>query len=110
MKTNTKYNNNDIVTVETGINDQGKNIISALIVPTDTEGVTITSDDDKMGVRGSDTAEIVLEDVRVPASHLLGDPETGFKQFLSTLDGRRISIAELGVVIAQVSFAKALDY
>jgi len=108
--TNASFSNTIIVTAVTGKNEHGKNIISALIVPTDTEGVTITSDYDKMGVRGSDTAEIVLEDVRVPASHLLGDPETGFKQFLSTLDGGRISIAALGLGIAQASLDKALAY
>src|SRR5690625_549999 len=108
--TNASFSNTIIITAVTGKNDQGKNIISAIIVPTDTKGVTITSDYDKMGVRGSDTAEIVLEDVRVPTSHLLGDPETGFKQFLSTLDGGRISIAALGLGIAQASLDKALAY
>ncbi len=63
-----------------------------------------------MGVRGSNTAEIVLEDVRVPKENLLGDPDKGFKQFLYTLDGGRISIAALGVGIAQASLDKALEY
>ena len=40
-----------------------------------------------MGVRGSDTAEIILDGVRVPAQNILGDPAKGFKQFLYTLDG-----------------------
>ena len=63
-----------------------------------------------MGVRGSDTAEIVLENVRVPKDNLIGDPKKGFKQFLSTLDGGRISIGALGVGIAQASFDRALQY
>src|SRR5690625_7949375 len=63
-----------------------------------------------MGVRGSDTAEIVLQNVRVPKTNLLGDPTKGFKQFMSTLDGGRISIAALGVGIAQASLDKALNY
>src|SRR5699024_5015321 len=63
-----------------------------------------------MGVRGSDTAEIVLDNVRVPKENLLGDPQKGFNQFLYTLDGGRISIASLGLGIAQASLDKALAY
>ncbi|SFD77988.1 butyryl-CoA dehydrogenase [Lentibacillus persicus] len=108
--TNASYAKTIIVTAVTGKNDKGKNIISAIIVPTDSEGLTITSDYDKMGVRGSDTAEIVLNDVRVPKKNLLGDPQKGFNQFLYTLDGGRISIAALGLGIAQGSLDKALNY
>lgn len=108
--TNASYASSMIITAVTGKNEQGKNIISAIIVPTNTEGVTITSDYDKMGVRGSDTAEIVLDNVRVPQSNLIGDPQKGFKQFLTTLDGGRISIGALGVGIAQGALNKALQY
>ncbi|MGX9930157.1 acyl-CoA dehydrogenase family protein [Virgibacillus salarius] len=108
--TNASFAKTLIVTAVTGKNEKGKNIISAIIVPTDTKGVKITSNYDKMGVRGSDTAEIVLDQVRVPKENLLGDPEKGFKQFLYTLDGGRISIAALGVGIAQASLEKALNY
>lgn len=108
--TNASYAKTLIITAVTGKNERGRNIISAIIVPTNTKGVTITSNYDKMGVRGSNTAEIVLEDVRVPKSNLLGDPEAGFKQFLTTLDGGRISIGALGVGIAQASLDKALQY
>ncbi|MFS0672550.1 acyl-CoA dehydrogenase family protein [Ornithinibacillus sp. 179-J 7C1 HS] len=108
--TNASFARTLIVTAVTGKNEKGKNIISAIIVPTDTEGVKITSNYDKMGVRGSDTAEIVLDNVRVPRSNLLGDPQKGFSQFLYTLDGGRISIAALGLGIAQASFEKALQY
>lgn len=108
--TNASFAEIIIVTAITGKDERGKNIISAIIVPTDSEGVTITSDYDKMGVRGSDTAEIVLEDVRVPQANLLGDEKKGFNQFLYTLDGGRISIASLGLGIAQASLEKALNY
>lgn len=108
--TNASYSNTVIVTAVTGKNEQGRNIISSIIVPTDTPGVTITSNYDKMGVRGSDTAEVVLEDVRVPVDNLLGDEETGFKQFLQTLDGGRISIAAIGLGIAQASLERSLQY
>ncbi|MYL42064.1 acyl-CoA dehydrogenase family protein [Virgibacillus salexigens] len=108
--TNASFAKTLIVTAVTGKNDRGRNIISAIIVPADTEGVTITSNYDKMGVRGSDTAEIVLDRVLVPKENLLGDPEKGFKQFLHTLDGGRISIGALGLGIAQASLEKALAY
>lgn len=108
--TNASFAKTIIVTAVTGKNEKGKNIISAILVPTDSEGVKITSNYDKMGVRGSDTAEIVLDNVRVPKKNLLGDPQKGFKQFLYTLDGGRISIAALGVGIAQASLEKALAY
>ncbi|MCP6682668.1 acyl-CoA dehydrogenase family protein [Bacillus nakamurai] len=108
--TNANYARTVIVTAVTGKNETGKNIISALIVPTDTPGFTITNPYDKMGVRGSDTAELLLEDVRVPADYLLGDPSKGFKQFLYTLDGGRISIAALAVGIAQGALEASLSY
>ncbi|MYL61397.1 acyl-CoA dehydrogenase, partial [Virgibacillus halodenitrificans] len=108
--TNASFAKTVIVTAVTGKNEKGKNVISAIIVPTDCEGIKITSNYDKMGVRGSDTAEIVLTNVRVPKKNLLGDPEKGFKQFLHTLDGGRISIAALGLGIAQGSLDKALTY
>lgn len=108
--TNASFADTIIVTAVTGEDEKGKNIISALIVPTNSDGLTIRNDYDKMGVRGSDTAEIVLDNVKVPKTNLLGDPKGGFKQFLHTLDGGRISIAALGVGIAQASLDKALNY
>lgn len=108
--TNASFARTLIVTAVTGKDDRGRNIISAILVPTDADGVSITSNYDKMGVRGSDTAQIVLEDVRVPTENLLGDPQAGFSQFLSTLDGGRISIGALSVGIAQDALDKALAY
>lgn len=108
--TNASYAATIIATAVTGKDDRGKNIISAIIVPTDVEGVTITDNYDKMGVRGSNTAEIVFDNVRVPRENLLGDPNRGFKQFLHTLDGGRISIAALSLGIAQGALDKALAY
>lgn len=108
--TNASFAKTLIITAVTGKDERGKNIVSAIIVPTDAEGVTINSNYDKMGVRGSDTAEIILENVRVPKENLIGDPEKGFKQFLSTLDGGRISIGALSVGIAQASLDRALNY
>ncbi|WP_404452743.1 acyl-CoA dehydrogenase family protein [Virgibacillus necropolis] len=108
--TNASYAATIIATAVTGKDDRGKNIISAIIVPTDSDGVTITDNYEKMGVRGSNTAEIVFDNVRVPKENLLGDPDKGFKQFLHTLDGGRISIAALSLGIAQGSLDKSLSY
>lgn len=108
--TNAEYAKTITVTAVTGKDERGKNIISAIIVPTDTPGLTINSNYEKLGVRGSNTSEIILENVRVPKENLLGDPTGGFKQFLYTLDGGRISIAALSVGIAQAALEKALSY
>ncbi|SFJ97827.1 butyryl-CoA dehydrogenase [Halobacillus dabanensis] len=108
--TNAEYARSITVTAVSGKREDGKNIISAFIIPKDTPGMTITSPYDKMGVRGSNTSEIILEDVKVPKENILGDPQKGFKQFLYTLDGGRISIAALAVGIAQASLDRALAY
>lgn len=108
--TNAGYSRTITVTAVSGKDNRGKNIISAFIVPTDTPGVTINSNYEKMGVRASNTCEIILEDVRVPKENILGDPQKGFKQFLYTLDGGRISIAALAVGVAQAAFERALSF
>lgn len=108
--TNATYAKTITVTAVTGKDERGKNIISAFLVPAGTPGMTITSPYEKMGVRASDTTQIVLENVRVPKENILGDLQKGFKQFLYTLDGGRISIAALAVGLAQAAFDKALAY
>lgn len=109
--TNAQYASVITTTAVTGKRADGKNIISAVLVPTEgTKGLTITSPYDKMGVRGSNTCEIVYEDVEVPVENLLGDSQAGFKQFLKTLDGGRISIGALAVGIAQGALEKAINY
>lgn len=108
--TNASYSRTVTVTAVSGKDSKGKNLISAFIVPTDTQGLTINSNYEKMGVRASNTCEIILDNVRVPKENLLGDPDKGFKQFLFTLDGGRISIAALAVGIAQAAFDRALAF
>lgn len=108
--TNAGYSSTVIITAVTGKSEYGKNIISAIIVPTNAKGLKINSNYEKMGLRGSNTCELILENVRVPKGNLLGEPKKGFSQFLNTLDGGRISIASLAVGIAQAAFEKALKY
>ncbi len=89
---------------------QGTRGISSFIVPTETPGYSVTAPYDKLGLKASDTAEIVLEDVRVPQDCLLGKRGEGFKQFMKVLDGGRISIGALSVGIAQAALDAALAY
>ncbi|MBB6449562.1 hypothetical protein HNR44_001511 [Geomicrobium halophilum] len=108
--TNASYAQAVTITAVNGQKKNGKNIISAFIVPTDSPGFKITSPYEKMGVRGSNTTELVLNDVEVPKENILGDPDKGFGQFLHTLDGGRISIGALAVGIAEAAYQKALAY
>jgi alkylation response protein AidB-like acyl-CoA dehydrogenase len=71
--------------------------VSAVIVPAGTPGLTVEPAYRKMGWHASDTHGLVLEDCRVPAENLLGEPGRGFAQFLSTLDDGRVAIAALAV-------------
>ncbi len=89
---------------------QGTRGISSFIVPTETPGYSVTAPYEKLGLKASDTAEIVLEDVRVPQDCLLGKRGEGFKQFMKVLDGGRISIGALSVGIAQAALDAALAY
>lgn len=89
---------------------QGTRGISSFIVPTDSPGFSVGSHYDKLGLRASDTAEIVLTDCRVPEENLLGRRGEGFKQALATLDGGRVSIGAMAVGIAQACLDASLNY
>ena len=89
---------------------RGANGISAFIMPTDTPGFRVGKKEKKMGLRGSDTVEVVFEDVFVTQENLLGDPTGGFKAFMKTLTGGRISIGALALGVAQGSYEHALGY
>ncbi len=66
--------------------------------------------EDKLGWRASDTAELIMEDVEVPAENLLGEEGLGFVNFMKTLDNGRIGIAALSLGIAEGAFEQALQY
>ncbi len=88
----------------------GNKGIAAFIVPMDAPGVRCGPPDDKLGIRGSKSCQIFLDDVRLPASHLLGEVGGGFKVAMSTLDGGRIGIAAQALGIARAAFEASLAY
>ncbi len=90
--------------------DAGKRGISAFWVPTGTPGYIVARIEDKLGQHSSDTAQIVLEDCRIPAANLIGDEGTGYKIALSGLEGGRIGIASQAVGMARAAFDAALLY
>jgi len=100
------------VAVITAVTEKGKGSrgISSFIVPTDTPGFKVGQPYHKLGLKASDTREIILDNVRLPADSLLGKPGEGFKQFLTALDGGRISIGALSVGIAQACLDASLKY
>jgi alkylation response protein AidB-like acyl-CoA dehydrogenase len=88
----------------------GKRGLSAFIVPTDTPGFVVGRPEHKLGIRGSDTCAITLDNVVVGADHLLGERGKGLGIALSNLEGGRIGIAAQAVGIARAAFDKAREY
>jgi short-chain 2-methylacyl-CoA dehydrogenase len=88
----------------------GDDEISNIVVPNDTPGYEISEPMQKLGWRASDTRELFFRGARVPEGHLLGPRGNGFKQFLEILDGGRISLAAMGVGLAQGCYDLASEY
>lgn len=89
---------------------QGKKGISAFIVENETDGFYVSKVEKKMGMRGSPTASLTMEDCKIPAGNIMGAPGDGYKQALQTLEGGRLSIGALALGIAQAAFDSALSY
>ncbi|WP_411086047.1 acyl-CoA dehydrogenase family protein [Streptomyces sp. 061-3] len=101
----------DVVLLFARTNDTpGHKGISAFLVPTDTPGLTRRTIHGKLGLRGQATAEVVLEDVRVPATTLLGPEGKGFSVAMSALAKGRMSVAAGCVGIAQAALDAAVGY
>jgi len=90
--------------------DAGHKGISAFIVEGGNPGLVIGKKENKLGLRASDTASIILEDCRIPAGNLLGQKGQGFRDALRVLEGGRISIAALGLGMAQGAYENSLKY
>jgi short-chain 2-methylacyl-CoA dehydrogenase len=88
----------------------GENEISNIIVPNGTPGYEISPPMKKLGWRASDTRELSFKDAAVPEGNLLGPRGRGFQQFLEILDGGRISVAAMGVGLAQGAYDLAYAY
>ena len=89
---------------------KGTDGISAFILEKGMNGFRPGKQEDKLGLRASDTSELILEDVKVSEENLLGDEGVGFKQAMKTLDGGRISIGALALGMAQGAFEESVKY
>jgi len=98
-----------IVTAKTDESMRHKGI-SAFLVKKETPGFTVGPLEDKMGLRGSDTVDLIFEDCRVPAKDILGEEGDGFKIAMTGLDGGRIGISAQSVGVAQAALDAAVQY
>jgi hypothetical protein len=89
---------------------KGHRGISAFIVEHGTKGMSAGKKENKLGMRASDTSEVVFQDCRIPAANLLGGEGQGFINTLQVLDAGRIGIAALAVGLAQGAYEAALQY
>ncbi|MBC8419756.1 MAG: acyl-CoA dehydrogenase [Desulfobacterales bacterium] len=103
---------NSDLTVVTGYTDRDKKHrgISAFVVDKGTPGFSVGKEEKKMGLRASDTVELIFEDCRVPAENLLGQEGDGFRIAMASLDGGRIGIASQSVGVAQAALDAAVNY
>lgn len=90
--------------------DQGTRGISAFIVEKGYEGFDFGTTEDKMGIKGSATRELIFRDCKVPKENLLGEEGKGFKYAMATLDGGRIGIAAQALGIAEGALEKTIKY
>ncbi|MCC7513048.1 MAG: acyl-CoA dehydrogenase [Anaerolineae bacterium CFX3] len=88
----------------------GSRSLSMILVPTDAEGLHIAPPEKKMGLHGSPTHAVTLDNVRLPLGNLIGEEGRGLQQVLATLDGGRISIGSISVGLAQAAFETAVAY
>ncbi len=88
----------------------GSRSLSMILVPTDAEGLHIAPPEKKMGLHGSPTHAVTLDNVRLPLGNLIGEEGRGLQQVLATLDGGRIAIGSISVGLAQAAFETAVAY
>ncbi|MEE3037203.1 MAG: acyl-CoA dehydrogenase family protein [Bacteroidota bacterium] len=98
-----------VIIARTGQKSDSKGM-SAFIVEKGTPGLSYGKKEDKLGMRASETAELIFVDCRIPEQNILGDIGEGFVQAMKVLDGGRISIAALSLGIAKGAFQASLKY
>jgi alkylation response protein AidB-like acyl-CoA dehydrogenase len=107
--THGKSSNVAVVMVRTGEKGDSHGI-SALVIEKGTPGFTHGKKENKLGMRASETTELIFDNCRVPKANLLGKEGDGFQQAMKVLDGGRISIAALSLGIAKGAFEAAVKY
>ena len=107
--TNGGYAGAFIVIARTGGEQRGRGL-SAFIVEKDAPGFIIGREEDKMGLRASNTVSLIFEDCKVPVENLLGEEGEGFTVAMTALDSGRIGIAAQAVGIARAAYAEAVNY
>jgi alkylation response protein AidB-like acyl-CoA dehydrogenase len=90
--------------------EKGRKGISAFIVEKGTKGFKSGKKEDKLGVRSSDTSELIFEDAKIPAKNIIGKEGEGYKQAMAILDGGRVSIAGFSLGIAAGALESSLKY
>ncbi|MAY80187.1 MAG: acyl-CoA dehydrogenase [Deltaproteobacteria bacterium] len=100
----------DLYVVMARTGGPGPKGVSAFLVPGDADGLSFGKKEEKMGLRASPTVEVVMRDVRIPSSNLLGSEGDGFKVAMSALDSGRITIAAISVGLAQAALDVAASY
>jgi hypothetical protein len=100
----------DIYVVMARTGGPGPRGVSAFLVPAGTAGLSFGKKEEKMGLRASPTVEVILEDVRIPATSRVLDEGQGFRVAMSALDSGRITIAAISVGLAQAALDVAVDY
>jgi len=98
-----------VVIARTGEKGDSKGM-SAFIIEKGTPGFSAGKKENKMGMRASETTELIFENCRVPAENLIGEVGTGFQQAMQVLDGGRISIGALALGIAKGAYEAAVKY
>ena len=108
--TNAGFAETFIVIAKTDRTAPGNHGISAFIVERDTPGFSVSEPEDKMGIRGSSTCELIFENCRIPKENLLGREGKGFALAMKTLDGGRIGIASQALGIAEGAIDQTVQY
>ncbi|WP_335999327.1 acyl-CoA dehydrogenase family protein [Halorientalis halophila] len=100
----------DVAIIMARTGEAGHGGISALLTPTDVEGYDATRIDGKLGIRAQDTAEIVLDDLRIPEANVVGEVDEGFYQLMEFFAPARADVAAQATGVAQAALDAALDY
>ena len=100
----------DVYVVMARTGQEGSRGVSAFLVPGDAEGLSFGKKEEKMGLRASPTVEVIMEDVRIPATSRIGEEGFGFSVAMTALDSGRITIASIAVGLSQVALDYATQY